>query len=201
MVIDPYWHSNAPVDNAFAKQEKARTRDQWNITLGEAQYQWLKSTLESSKARYKFVFSHHVLGTGRGGIEQAGLFEWGGSDRRGVNSFASHRPGWDLPIHQLMVKNGVTVFFQGHDHVFARQVLDGVTYQTLPQPANPNYALYFQNVYQSGDIYPNTGRVRVTVDAAKVRVEYVRSYRAADANAERVDNAVATSYEVPYAGR
>jgi phosphodiesterase/alkaline phosphatase D-like protein len=47
----------------------------WGITLGDAQYQWLKQTLESSTAKYKFVLSHQVLGTGCGGIEQADRFE------------------------------------------------------------------------------------------------------------------------------
>ena len=34
-----------------------------------------------------------------------------------------------MPVHQLMVKNGVTIFFQGHDHLFARQERDGMVYQ------------------------------------------------------------------------
>ncbi|MBK6791105.1 MAG: hypothetical protein IPG80_00890 [Anaerolineales bacterium] len=43
------------------------------------QYQWFRQTLETSNAKYKFVFTHHVLGTGRGGIELADTFEWGDS--------------------------------------------------------------------------------------------------------------------------
>ena len=58
-------------------------RDWWGLSLGEAQYQWFKRTLEQSKARHKFVFAHHVLGSGRGGVDEAGLFEWGGRNRRG----------------------------------------------------------------------------------------------------------------------
>ncbi|MEI6915802.1 MAG: metallophosphoesterase family protein, partial [Armatimonadota bacterium] len=107
VVIDPYWHSSKPVDNVYGGG--AKSRDQWGITLGDAQYKWLTATLERSKAKYKFVFSHHVLGTGRGGIEQAELFEWGGKDKRGGSEFATKRPGWPLPIHQLMVKSGVTI--------------------------------------------------------------------------------------------
>jgi hypothetical protein len=53
-------------------------------------------------------------------------------NRRGDDELASHRPGWALPIHALMVKNRATAFFQGHDHEFAHQQLDGITYQTLP---------------------------------------------------------------------
>jgi sugar lactone lactonase YvrE/phosphodiesterase/alkaline phosphatase D-like protein len=196
VVIDPYWHSKQPVDNVFGERDKGK-RDLWGVTLGDQQYQWLKTTLESSKARYKFVFAHHVLGTGRGGIEQAGLFEWGGKNKKGVDEFARQRPGWAMPIHQLMAANGVTIFFQGHDHVFVRQQLDGVVYQTLPEPADPFYALYNKDAYRSGDILPNSGRVRVTVAPEKVRVEYVRSRLPKDANAQQPDGEVAFAYEIP----
>lgn len=194
VVIDPYWHSPKPVDNVFGGGQK--TRDLWNSTLGDVQYKWFKETLEKSKAKYKFVFTHHVLGTGRGGIEQAGLFEWGGKDNRGESQFALERPGWELPIHQLMVKNGVTIFFQGHDHIFAKQELDGVIYQSLPSPADPNYALLNDNAYTSGDKYPNSGRVRVSISPEEVKVEYVRSYLPKDVNDKQKDGAVAFSYTV-----
>ena len=54
-----------------------------------------------------------------------------------------------MPIHQLLAANGVTMFFHGHDHIYARQELDGVIYQTLPEPADPNYALYFEQAYRA----------------------------------------------------
>ena len=73
---------------------------------------------------------------GRGAVEVASTYEWGGEGRKGEGTFKEKRPGWDLPIHQLMVKTGVTIFFQGHDHLFARQDLDGIVYQEVPQPSN-----------------------------------------------------------------
>ena len=171
VVIDPYWHSPQTVDNQFgADRDQKKDRDLWNVTLGEAQYKWLKQTLETSNAKYKFVFTHHVLGTGRGGIELAITFEWGDS----ANLAA--RRAWDKTIHQLMVDNNVTIFFQGHDHVFVKQELDGVIYQTLPEPANPNYSWENEDAYKSGDKFPNSGHVRVTVSPDSVTVEYVRSY-------------------------
>ena len=194
VVLDPYWHSAEPVDNVFGGGPKSR--DMWAITLGDEQYKWFRLTLESSKAKYKFVFAHHVLGTGRGGIEEADLFEWGGRNRKGFHEFAQRRPRWELPIHQLMATNNVTIFFQGHDHVFARQQLDGVVYQTLPEPADPSYALYNKDAYRSGDVLPNSGRVRVSVSPQKVRVEYVRSYLPDDATAEHPNGEVAFVYEV-----
>jgi len=205
VVIDPYWHSPVPVDNEAGKQGRSRgdkkgggkQRDLWAVTLGEAQYQWLTRTLTESKARWKFVFCHHVLGTGRGGIECAPLYEWGGRNRRGEQEFGRKRPGWPLPIHQLMMKTGVTIFFQGHDHLFARQELDGVIYQSCPNPADPTYQAFNREAYHSGDILPNSGYLRVVVSPEKVRVEYVRSYLPKDATPQHPDGEVAFAYELP----
>jgi hypothetical protein len=194
VVIDPYWHSKAPVDNVFGGDQKRR--DLWDITLGDAQYKWLKETLEGGRVPFKFVFAHHVNGTGRGGVEQADYYEWGGKDRSGSPVFDTKRPGWGLPVHQLMAENGVTIFFQGHDHIFARQQKGGVTYQTLPDPANPNYAFNNKEAYRSGDLFPGSGRVRVSVGPEKVRVEYVRSYLPKDVSAEHPDGEIAFAYDV-----
>ena len=194
VVIDPYWHSPGAVDNLLGGGKK--TRDGWENGLGDAQYQWLKKTLEGSAAKYKFVLAHHVNGTGRGGIENARLFEWGGQNRRGDEELEEKRPGWPLPIHSLLARNHVTIFFQGHDHVFARQELDGVTYQTLPNPADPSYTRYNKDAYLSGDIRPNSGRVRVRVAPDKITVEYLRSYLPADATPAHPDGETAFSYEL-----
>jgi hypothetical protein len=196
VVIDPYWHSPQPVDNVHGSREKG-ARDLWDATLGDEQYRWLAQTLEQSRAAYTFVFAHHVLGTGRGGIETAGLYEWGGHDRRGADLFAIKRPTWPMPIHQLMARNGVTIFFQGHDHLFAHQVLDGVVYQTLPQPADPNYALNNVQAYRSGETRPNSGYVSVSVGSERVKVEYVREYLPEDEAGDRRSGEVAFSYTVP----
>jgi hypothetical protein len=172
IVIDPYWHSSVTVDNQYGSDtHEKQKRNLWDITLGDAQYQWFMHTLESSTAKFKFVFTHHVNGTGRGGIEIANTYEWGDS-----TNLAAHRPGWDKTIHQLMVENGVAIFFQGHDHLFAHQELDGVIYQTLPSPGDPNYALNNGEAYLSGDKLPSSGHVRVIVSPEGVTVDYVRSY-------------------------
>jgi hypothetical protein len=172
VVIDPYWHSPQTVDNSFgADRSQKKNRDLWNVTLGDEQYQWFKQTLENSNAKYKFVFTHHVLGTGRGGVEEAVNYEWGDTA-----NLAAHRPGWEKTIQQLMADNHVTIFFQGHDHIFVKQELDGVIYQTLPEPANPNYTMENEAAYRTGDKYPNSGRVRVTVSPEGVTVDYIRSY-------------------------
>lgn len=176
IVIDFYWHSDAAVDNsAGAKNDDKKQRNLWNNTLGDTQYQWFKQTLETSTAKYKFVFTHHVLGTGRGGIEEAKLFEWGGYNSKGVWEFDKMRPGWELPIHQLMVKNGVKIFFQGHDHLFAKQELDGVIYQEVPNPADDTYTAFNSDAYRSGHILPNSGFLNVAVSDDQVKVDYIKS--------------------------
>lgn len=182
VVIDPYWHSPNAVDNPLQSREKKNKRDLWQATIGDVQYQWLKKTLTQSPARFKFVFTHHILGTGRGGVEWAPYYEWGGKNRRGQDEFARYRPQWDRPLHQLMVDTGVTIVFQGHDHVFAHQELDGVTYQTVPEPADPRYEMYFSDIYTQGKVLPNSGRVRISVSAQSCRVEYLRSYLPKDEN-------------------
>jgi hypothetical protein len=180
VVIDPYWHSNIPVDNIPGSRDKKERKDPWGITLGAEQYQWLKKTLESSKTKYKFVFSHHVSGRGRGGVERAKYFEWGGFAQNGDWQFDKYRPGWEIPIHQLMVKNKVTIFFQGHDHLFARQELDGIIYQTVPNPADDTYTAFNKDAYTSGTILPNSGYLYVTVSKGDVKVDYIRSYLSTD---------------------
>ena len=96
VILDCYWHSPALVDNGFERggerkkgHDGHRDRDWWGITLGDAQYNWFKQTLERNKSKYKFVFAHHALGTGRGGIEESDLYEWGGKNRRGDWEFAT----------------------------------------------------------------------------------------------------------------
>ena len=173
-----------------------KDRDWWGITLGDAQYHWFKRTLEQSKAKYKFVFAHHVLGTGRGGIEESDLYEWGGRNKRGDWEFSQKRPGWELPIHQLMVKHGVTIFFQGHDHLFARQERDGIVYQEVPMPADQGYVAYNQDRYQSGVKLPNSGHLRVTVSPEQVKVDYVRCYLPKDETDQRKTGEVAHSYTI-----
>jgi hypothetical protein len=194
VVIDPYWHSPVPSDNRLGSGDK--TRDLWDITLGDAQYQWLKTTLEQSNTTFKFVFTHQVLGTGRGGIDLADYYEWGGKSRNGVWEFDQKRPGWELPIHQLLVKTGVTIFFHGHDHVFVQQERDGVVYQELPEPADPAYTLYNADAYKTGVKLPNSGHVRVTVSASEVKVAYIRAWLPKDEKDGHTNGEVAYSYTI-----
>ena len=172
-------------------------KDIWDVTHGEAQYRWLEKTLRESKAKYKFIFAHHVLGTGRGGTDMADLGEWGGKNQQGVWEFDKKRPGWDLPIHQLMVKYNVSAFFQGHDHLFVRQVKDGVIYQEVQTPADSNYGDGGNSgSYKTGDHLNAAGHLRVTVSPEVARVDYVRAWMPKDLNEQRKQGEVAFSYEI-----
>jgi hypothetical protein len=202
VILDNYWHSPAMVDSGFGEKAKAtkgdekKNRDWWAITIGDAQYQWFKRTLETSKAKYKFVFAHHVLGSGRGGVDEADLYEWGGQGKRGEGTFKEKRPGWELPIHQLMVKHKVNVFFQGHDHLYCQQEKDGVVYQEVPMPSDHGYVAYNEDRYQSGKKLPSSGYLRVSVSAQQTKVEYVRCFLPKDETKETRQGMVAHAYEV-----
>jgi hypothetical protein len=170
----------------------------WDWTLGETQYNWLKTTLQNSTAQYKFVFAHHTRGQGRGGVATATGFEWGGYDA-GNYKFDQYRPGWGLPIHQLMVANGVNIFFQGHDHLFAKEALDGLVYQETPMPSDSTYEI---GVLANADAYTDvtldgSGHLRVSVTPECVTVDYVRAYLPADTlSGEHHNGEVAYSYSV-----
>ena len=193
VTLDPYWHSKNAVDNIAGKQS-GKTSDLWQIGIGDEQYQWLKETLETSTAKFKFVFAHHVMGTGRGAVEVSTNYEWGGKDPKGISTFAKERPSWELPIHDLMVKNNVSIFFQGHDHIFCTQERDGLIYQSMPNPADDTFTMFNSEAYLSGKKAPNSGHVRVSVSNNQVKVEYFLAARKTDTG--RKNLSLAHSYVV-----
>ncbi len=171
----------------------------WEWTIGKEQYDWLKQTLENSKATFKFVFTHHTLGETRGGKITANLFEWGGYETNGTTwGFTANRPGWAMPIHQLMVKTGVNIFFQGHDHLYAKEEVDGIVYQEVPMPSDSTYII---GTRDNGDAYTDlkidaSGHIRVTVSATNTTVDYVRAWLPADETAQHTNGEIAHSYTV-----
>lgn len=169
----------------------------WSWSLGKKQYDWLKNTLATSTSKYKFVFAHHVRGQGRGGITNATQFEWGGLDN-GKDKFQLYRPGWDKPIHKLFTDYKVDIFFQGHDHVFAHEVLDGVVYQTCPMAADSTYKIGMTDNGDAftQDTFAGTGHLRVQVGENGVRVDFVRAYLPADTLGVHKNREIPFSYTV-----
>ncbi len=158
------------------------TDSSWTSTLGRTQYDWLTTTLEGTKAKYRFVFIHHLVGgvggaESRGGVESSPYFEWGGKNADGSPGFAQHRPGWAMPIHDLLVKHHVSAVFHGHDHLYVSSQRDGVVYQCVPQPGNPRGSTRsaVQYGYTSGTLHGSPGHVRVRVAADQATVEFVRT--------------------------
>jgi hypothetical protein len=193
VVLDPFW---------FTSRQRGRD-DNWSRTLGGVQYQWLKRTLEQSKAEFKFVFIHHLVGgvgkDARGGAEAAGLYEWGGRNADGTEGFQERRPGWALPIHELLARNGVSIVFHGHDHLFARQDLDGIVYQEVPQPGHPGTDVRRAEDYgyASGIILGGSGHLRVTVSSEKTTVDFIRAHLPSRASGASKPSSVEQSYSVP----
>ena len=171
VVLDPYWTS---------RPTRGR-KEPWDMTIGKTQYDWLARTLRTSKAKYKFVFIHQLTGgmdkSGRGGAEAATLYEWGGHELDGKDTFKANRTDWEKPIHSLLVENNVTIVFHGHDHFFARQELDGIIYQLVPQPSQRNarndHAKEYG--YNKGELFSSSGHLRVRVSSEQVDVDYIRA--------------------------
>ena len=113
----------------------------------------------------------------RGGIEFADLYEWGGNNLDGSYGFDTNRPGWGKPIHQLLVDNNINIVFKGHDHFYAKQELDGVVYQTLPQPSHPGEKVNTAEEYGylSGKILGGSGYLHVEVLNNYVTIQFVKN--------------------------
>ena len=180
--IEPYWNTTTKpfAGTGGGEQDDEIVGNRWDWTLGEDQYLWFKQTLESSNAKWKFVFSHQVAGGtvdyGRGGAEATSDYEWGASDAE----FSQNRPDWifSTSIHQLMLDNYVSIFFHGHDHVFAKEEIDGMVYQECPQPSDISYGNGFGE-YENGDstvVVNNSGHIRVAVSSSELIVDYIRAY-------------------------
>lgn len=170
VVLDPY---------SFTTIKRRSDDDGWNTTLGNEQYEWLMNTLASSTAQYKFVFIHNLVGglgkDGRGGMEASPYFEWGGENSDGTDGFQENRAGWQMPIHDLLVKYGVKAVFHGHDHFYAKQKKDGIIYQMAPQPGTPGNSVMDASKYgyTDGTFLPSAGYLRLHVTEDGVQVEYI----------------------------
>ena len=152
--------------------------DGWQWTLGRVQYDWLVKTLSQSNATHKFIYIHHLLvgnATSRGGVEIAHLNEWGGKNNDGTYGFDTNRPGWGKPIHQLLKDHNVSIVFKGHDHLYVKQELDGIIYQTLPQPSHPGEKLdVTQYGYLSGKGVGGSGFLKVRTENKTIYVDFVK---------------------------
>ncbi|HEY6505661.1 MAG TPA: metallophosphoesterase [Chitinophagaceae bacterium] len=184
VVIAPYWHTTEKpfIGNTGGGEPGTSDGDRWHWTLGDAQYNWLKQTLENSTAQYKFLFMHHMTGGTsdyiRGGAYGAPYCEWGGYNEDGTTyAFNTRRPGWSAPIHQVLAANHVSAVFHGHDHQYAYEKLDGVVYQSLPAAgfSGNGFNIYSENDPLTIRALQSGGHLRVTVAPSGTTVDYVSS--------------------------
>ena len=102
-----------------------------------------------------------------------------------------------MPVHPLLVQHKVSAVFHGHDHVYAQQERDGITYQLVPQPGHTrndttrNAAEYG---YKSGVTAGASGILRVNVTPERALVEYVRAYPDSAESATRRSGSVSHRY-------
>ena len=196
IALDPYWYEPVPPEQA----------GDWRVTLGRDQFEWLKRTLETSAATFKFVFSHNLIGglnmrgQMRGGIETVKYLEMGGYNLDGTWGFDEARPGWAMPIHQLLVAHNATIYFHGHDHLYVKQDLDGIVYQVGPVPARSGLYDATQSArnynYNHGTVIGGSGYLRVKVSSGEVTVDYVQTYLPDEEDETRRDGMVAHSYTI-----
>ncbi len=199
VVIDPFQYTMTLTYTPAAGEENDESvidTDQWNWTLGAQQFNWLKNVLQTSNAKYKFVFSHQpvggipnltISGVGpgyvRGGAEAAGYFEWGGLNANGTSGFADNRPEAEfgtMTIHDMFVAYGVSAYFHGHDHQYVYEQRDGVVYQEMPSGGGMSgfSGVYYEGVYddfETIDIVASPGYLRLSVSPAETLVEYIGS--------------------------
>ena len=166
VVLDPFTYTT-----------KNPTPAGWEWTLGKTQYDWLVQTLQNSKEKHKFIYIHHLLvgdPQSRGGVEIAGKNEWGGKNVDGTYGFDTNRPGWGKPIHQLLIDYNVGFVFKGHDHLYVKQELDGIIYQTLPQPSHPGDKINVnQYGYISGKGVGGSGFLKVSTSGNTATVDFI----------------------------
>ena len=188
MVLDPYWYTTA--------------KPGWGWTLGIDQYTWFKNTISASKAKYKFIFCHQIVGgngnDARGGTEFVDFFEQGGNNLDGTAGFDKYRPGWGKPIHTLMKENKATIFFHGHDHFYGKQDKDGIVYQEVPQPSNRNITntSAADYGYKEGVILPGRGYLKMTITASSVKVDYIKTLLPSEEGTNGKNGDIAASYTI-----
>jgi len=99
-----------------------------DYTPGSAQYAWLAADLAATTRPWKIVIMHQPAWTASGGI-------------------AGDDTDVQAALHPLFLQHGVDLVLAGHNHCYARAVIDGLQYLTIggaggelivPNPITPN---------------------------------------------------------------
>ncbi|MCH7814441.1 MAG: metallophosphoesterase [Planctomycetes bacterium] len=156
--------------------------EEW--TLGEPQLKWLERTLLASRARWKFVLAHHVVGGSA--YAASGQIPHGRSDHvygRGGARYA--RVGEQARITDLMRRSKAQFFLYGHDHVFAHQQAEGIHFVCCGRPTVLSYPWWDSPGWREAygdpqarhphDFFAAVGYTRLSVSPRQVRIEYIRT--------------------------
>lgn len=134
--------------------------DDW--TLGDAQLEFLRTTLENATSRWRFLLIHHPVGGNAGTVIDSAYGRGGGR--------AAHVGEQEI-VHELMQEHGVQVFFYGHDHVFTDMTVDA-THYTLPGSAGSIWPFPdSQTGYEES--WADSGWARVDVSPDSVHVAFL----------------------------
>jgi len=66
--------------------------------------------------------------------------------------------------------------FKGHDHIYVKQELDGIIYQTLPQPSHPGEKISSaaEYGYLAGKTIGGSGFLKMTTTSSFIKVDFVK---------------------------
>ncbi len=196
VVLDPFQYTmQSPTERSRAKAvttRKAATngtgRSAANNTIGSktrsraaTPNSSLSSPITSPAVSSSVSGAAGTPGYVRGGSNAAPYFEWGGLNADGTPGLRSSTvpAGAASRSNELMVENGVTAYFHGHDHEYAYEVVDGIVYQEVPSPSMTGFGfnLYSENDPDTIKVLPNSGHLRITISPNDdlATVDYVRS--------------------------
>ena len=91
----------------------------------------------------------------------------------------------------------MNVVFHGHDHLYAKEELDGVIYQAVPQPGhrrfgNTRSALDYG--YTDGVILSSSGHLKVSVSEDRCTIDYIYSFLPDEEKNGHLNGEIAHSY-------
>jgi len=73
-----------------------------------------------------------------------------------------------------LLDHKVGFVFKGHDHLYVKQELDGIIYQTVPQPSHPGNKIDVnQYGYTSGKGVGGSGFLKVSTSENQVKVDFI----------------------------
>lgn len=172
VVLDVHRYTNPGNHSPHAPEE-------W--TLGKVQFDWFEKVLAASKAKWKVVLCHHLVGGWHydgSGRSQRTDYYYG----RGGGKYA--RVGEQAKVNELMKKHGARFFLYGHDHIFTHQPADGIDFVCCGRPSylNPEWyprpgfvEAYGENKGDPHGFLAALGYTRLTISPSEVKLDYIRT--------------------------